>query len=80
MVTSGKRTAEHHSEETDTDTTHQLYSDFTSFSDTHLGERCVCIFSSVNLEHELGRTPGDGKGQGGLACCSPWGLKGSDMT
>ena len=25
--------------------------------------------------HELGRTPGDGDGQGGLACCSPWGHK-----
>ena len=23
---------------------------------------------------------GDGKGQGGLACCSPWGHKESDMT
>ena len=23
-------------------------------------------------EHELGQTPGDGEGQGGLACCSPW--------
>ena len=22
-------------------------------------------------EHGLGRTPGDGKGQGGLACCRP---------
>ena len=21
---------------------------------------------------ELGQTPGDGEGQGGLACCSPW--------
>ena len=27
-------------------------------------------------EHELGQTPGDGEGQGGLACCSPWGHKG----
>ena len=26
-------------------------------------------------EHELGQTPGDGEGQGGLACCSPWGCK-----
>ena len=25
--------------------------------------------------HELGQTPGDGEGQGGLACCSPWGRK-----
>ena len=26
------------------------------------------------------QTPGVGDGQGGLACCSPWGLKESDMT
>ena len=31
-------------------------------------------------ERELGKTPGDGEGQGGLACCSPWGRRGSDMT
>ena len=31
-------------------------------------------------EHELGQTLGDGKGQGGLACCSPWDCKASDMT
>ena len=24
-------------------------------------------------DHELGQTPGDGEGQGGLAWCSPWG-------
>ena len=30
--------------------------------------------------HELGQTLGDGKGQGGLACCSPWGCKESDTT
>ena len=30
--------------------------------------------------HELGRTPGDGEGRGSLACCSPWGHKGLDMT
>ena len=28
--------------------------------------------------HEFGRTPGVGDGQGGLACCSPWGHKESD--
>ena len=22
--------------------------------------------------HELGQTSGDGEGQGGLVCCSPW--------
>ena len=26
-------------------------------------------------EHELGQTPGDSEGQGGLVCCSPWGCK-----
>ena len=25
--------------------------------------------------HEFEQTPGDGEGQGGLACCSPWGRK-----
>ena len=29
---------------------------------------------------ELGQTSGDGEGQGGLACCSPWGCKESDTT
>ena len=29
--------------------------------------------------HELGKTSGDGEGQGGLACCSPWGQKESNM-
>ena len=31
-------------------------------------------------EHELGQTPEDGEGQGGLACCNPWGHKELDMT
>ena len=30
--------------------------------------------------HELGQTPGDGDGQGGLASCSPWGRRELDMT
>ena len=30
--------------------------------------------------HELEQTLGDGEGQGGLACGSPWGSKESDMT
>ena len=30
--------------------------------------------------HEFEQAPGDGEGQGSLACCSPWGLKQSDMT
>ena len=31
-------------------------------------------------EHELGQTLGDGEGQGGLACCSPWGRKELDTS
>ena len=31
-------------------------------------------------EHELGQTLGDGEGQGGLVCCSPWGCKELDTT
>ena len=30
--------------------------------------------------HESEQAPGDGEGQGGLACCSPWGHKESDKT
>ena len=30
--------------------------------------------------HEFEQTPGDGEGQGSLACYSPWGHKKSDMT
>ena len=30
--------------------------------------------------HEFEQVPGTGDGQGSLACCSPWGLKESDMT
>ena len=31
-------------------------------------------------EHECEQTPGDGEGKGSLACCSPCGHKGLDMT
>ena len=30
--------------------------------------------------HESEQTLGDGEGQGGLACCSPWGHKELDTT
>ena len=30
--------------------------------------------------HGFGWTPGDGDGQGGLACCDSWGRKESDTT
>ena len=35
-----------------------------------------CIY----LGHGLGQTLGDGEGQRGLECCSPWGREESDMT
>ena len=30
--------------------------------------------------YEFEQTPGDGEGQGNLACCSPWGCKDSGRT
>ena len=30
--------------------------------------------------HEFEQAPGDGEGQGSLACCSPWSCKESDTT
>ena len=30
--------------------------------------------------HEFEQAPRDGKGQGSLGCCSPWGRKDSDAT
>ena len=36
--------------------------------------------ASLCNEHELGQTPGDGEGHGGLACCNPWGCKELDLT
>ena len=30
--------------------------------------------------HEFEQAPGVGDGQGGLACCRPWGCKESDVT
>ena len=30
--------------------------------------------------HEFDQAVGDGEGQGGLVCCSPWGCKDSDTT
>ena len=33
-----------------------------------------------SVDSELGQTPGDGEGQGGLVCCSPWGRKELNTT
>ena len=30
--------------------------------------------------HEFEQAPGDSEGQGGLACCRPWGGRESDTT
>ena len=35
------------------------------------------ITDAMNMN---GQIPGDGEGQGGLTCCSPWGGKESDTT
>ena len=35
---------------------------------------------TTNVPHEFEQAPGVGDGQGGLARCSPWGRKKSDMT
>ena len=34
----------------------------------------------ADVMNKLGQTSGDGEGQGGLACCSPWGRKESERT
>ena len=33
-----------------------------------------------SMDMGLGKTPGVGDGQGGLACCGSWGYKESDKT
>ena len=33
-----------------------------------------------SMDMSWSKTSGDGDGQGGLACCSPWGCKESDVT
>ena len=43
------------------------------------GDEMVGWYHQLN-GHEYERTPGDGEGQGSLACCSPWGHKELDTT
>ena len=47
------------------------------FAQTHVHWVSDGILLSPN---ECEQTPGDSKGQGGLVCCGPWGLKNLDMT
>ena len=42
-------------------------------------DQTVGWFCQLN-GHEFEEAPGVGYGQGGLACCSPWDRKESDMT
>ena len=41
-------------------------------------DEMVGWMASPTNGHEFEQTQGDGKGQGSLACCSPWGRKESD--
>ena len=43
------------------------------------GDETVGCHHRLNGQ-ELGQTPGDSEGQGGLVCCSIWGCKESDKT
>ena len=40
----------------------------------------IVVWHHRHNGHGFGWTPGVGDGQGGLACCSSWGRKESDMT
>ena len=40
----------------------------------------TCMDLEIAVLSELGKTLGDGEGQGGLACCSPCGRNELDMT
>ena len=42
-------------------------------------DEMVGWYHQLNV-HEFEQTLGVGDGQGGLACCSPWGRKELDMT
>ena len=46
---------------------------------SHASKVMVKILNGFN-RHEFEQALGVGDGQGGLACCSPWGYKWSDMT
>ena len=59
--------------------------DFDPGQDWRQKEKGVAEDEMVGKHHQLDasefeQTPGDTKGQRGLVCCSPWGLKELDMT
>ena len=45
-----------------------------------MGDRMRWLDGITESMDEFGQTPGDGDGQGDLACCDSWGHKDSDMT
>ena len=45
-----------------------------------ISNNCISICISLMTGHEFEWTPGDGDGQGGLACCNSWGHKELDTT
>ena len=49
-----------------------------------MGQQRVRWLDAISMDplngHGFGWTPGVGDGQGGLVCCSTWGLKESDTT
>ena len=44
------------------------------------GQRMRCLDVITNPVDMIEQAPGDGEGQGRLACCCPWGHKELDMT
>ena len=40
----------------------------------------MVVWHHRHIGHEFEQAPGDGEGQGSLACYRPWGHKESDMT
>jgi len=44
------------------------------------GRQRMRWLDGITNQHELEKSVRDSEGQGSLACCSPWGGKGSDVT
>ena len=40
----------------------------------------TCYLDNQLNGYECEQAPGDGEGQGNMACCSPWGRQESDVT